>query len=214
MPLAGSRYSSRQRRDGAGGQGARPRTRASRADVPGPTWQKGPAVEMDDALWTYGNWAYGSSTLTAPVASATAGRCRGRPLRTAPTALSPPDRRRPHRTPVQPRTHHRRATTRPAPTPRARPRRSSARDPCRRGTHAPPSARVAGAAPVTGSPSRRSSPVAFGLPRPSAQLDSSTPRLDSRSSPRSAGACSQPIYDCRRPERRPASDCTTETVHG
>lgn len=194
MHLAGSRDSSRERRHGASGRGAQQRRRPPRArTLPAPPdRRRDRLVEMDDVLWAYGNW-----TLTSLAASATVGRCRGRPLRTAPTALSPPDRRRPHRTPLQPRRRHRRTTRRSAPTPRARPRRSSARDPCRTGTHAPPAAGAVVAAPVIGSPSRPSSPVAFGLPRPSAHLDSSTPRLDTRSSPRCAGGT--PATDLRLP---------------
>jgi hypothetical protein len=86
-----------------------------------------------------------------------------------PQSLRPPGRRL-HRTPVQLRRHRRRARTGPAPTPRARPHRDSARDPYRTGTHAPPAAGAVGAALVIQFGSRSSSPVASGLRRWNAHL--------------------------------------------
>ena len=123
---------------------------------------------MDDAVW-----AVGLAGLTTFVASASLDKYRGPPRRTAPTEPSPPGRPLPHRTRVQRCRHRRRARTRQAPTPRARPRRDSARDPCRTGTHAPPAVRAVGAALVIQFCSRSSSPSPPNPRRPSAHLDSS-----------------------------------------
>src|ERR1019366_8361486 len=112
----------------------------------------------------------------ALAASAIAGRCQGPPRPIAPTELSSPQARHPDRTGVQPALHHRHMTTGPTPTPRARARRGSARDPCRTGTRVRLVAGAAPAARLSGSGSRPSPsvPPRYSSPR-SARRYSSTP---------------------------------------